>query len=78
MKVFHAKMNRLVWLNGLANQLVLYVRTAGGLVNDAERAYARDPLEMIQAVDTEESKTLNGVWNDAVKELAKRLFCGRY
>lgn len=76
------KASRLGWLmvermrlNGLANQLALYVRTSGGFVNDAERACARELLEMIQEVDAEGSKAANELRNEAVKELVKHLIC---
>jgi hypothetical protein len=52
------KSSRLGWLmgktmrlNGLANQLAQHVWAAGGFLNEAERAYARELLEMIQAVE---------------------------
>ena len=74
------KMTKLGWLmgermrlNGLANQLALYVRDSGGFANDAEKAYARELLEMIQAVDVEGAKTVDELRNEAVKELAKYL-----
>lgn len=40
-----------VRLNALANQFARYISVRGGFSNDAERAYARKLLEMIQAVD---------------------------
>lgn len=74
------KATRLAWLagerlrlNGLANQVALDVQAAGGFLNEAERAYARKLLEMIQAVDEEGTKTLNELRNETVKELAKVL-----
>lgn len=77
------KTTRLGWLvgerirlEGLANQLAQYVRASGGFLNETERAYARELLEMIQAVDAEGAKTLNELRTEAVKELAKHLICG--
>lgn len=77
------KTTRLGWLVGerirleeLANQLARYVRASGGFLNEVERAYARELLEMIKAVDAEGAKTANELWSDAVKELAKHLICG--
>lgn len=77
------KASRLGWLmgerlrlNGLVNQLALYVRASGGFVNDAEKAYARELLEMIQEVDAEGFKTVNELRNEAVKELDKLLVRG--
>lgn len=77
------KASRLGWLmgerlrlNGLVNQLALYVRASGGFVNDAEKAYARELLEMIQEVDAGGSKAVNELRNEAVKELAKLLVRG--
>lgn len=77
------KGSRLGWLiserlrlNRLANQLELYVRPSGGLVNDAERTYARELLEMIKAVDAEGAKSVNELRNEAIKELAKYLVHG--
>ena len=63
-------------LNGLANQLAQHVWAAGGFVNEAERAYARELLEMIQAVEAESVKMKNEIRNEAVKELAKLLIRG--
>ena len=63
-------------LNGLANQLAQYVRAAGGFRNEFERAYARELLDMIQAVEAEGAKTASELRNEAVKELAKHLICG--
>ena len=57
-------------------QLALYVRASGGFVNDAEKAYARELLEMIQEVDAEGFKTVNELRNEAVKELDKLLVRG--
>ncbi len=77
------KATRLGWLagermrlNGLANQLAQYVRAAGGFMNESERAYARDLLDMIQAVEAEGAETARDLRNEAVKELAKHLICG--
>lgn len=57
------KSSRLGWLmgktmrlNGVANQMAQHVWAAGGFLNEAERAYARELLEMIQAVDVEGAK----------------------
>ncbi len=68
------KATRLGWLvgermrlNGLANQLAQYVRAAGGFMNESERAYARDLLDMIQAVEAEGAKTASELRNEAVK-----------
>ena len=42
-------------------------------MNDAERAYTRKILEMINSVDVEGSKVMNEFRNDALKEIFKRL-----
>ena len=77
------KATRLGWLagermrlTGLATQLAQYVRAAGGFMNESERAYARELLDMIQAVDAEGAKTASDLGNEAVKELLKHLICG--
>ena len=69
-------MGKTMRLNGLANQLAQHVWAAGGFVNDAERAYARELLEMIQAVDAEGAKMMNEIRNEAVKEHANFLILG--
>ena len=60
----------------LADRLAQHVRAAGGFVNDAEREYARELLEMMQAVGAEGAKTTNELRNEAITELAKLLMCG--
>lgn len=65
-----------VRLNALANQFARYISVRGGFSNDAEKAYARKLLEMIQAVDAEGAKTVNELRNEAIKELAQHLICG--
>lgn len=77
------KATRLSWLvgermrlNGLANQLVQYVRATGGFMNESEMTYARELLDMIQAVEAEGVKTASELRNEAVKELLKHLICG--
>lgn len=74
------KAARLGWLSGekarligLANQFSQYLYAKGGLMNDAERAYARKLLEMINSVDAEGSKVMNEFRNDALKDIFKRL-----
>lgn len=74
------KAARLGWLSGekarligLANQFSQYLYAKGGLMNDAERAYARKLLEMINSVDAEGSKVIDELRNDALKEIYKRL-----
>lgn len=69
-------MGKTVRLNGLANQLAQHVWAAGGFLNEAERAYARELLEMIQAVEVDGAKMKNEIRNEAVKELAKFLIRG--
>lgn len=69
-------MGRRMRLNVLANQLAQHVRAAGGFVNDAEREYARELLEMMQAVGAEGAKTANELRNEAITELAKLLMRG--
>ena len=61
------------WLIGLANQFSQYIYAKGGLMNDAERAYARKLLEMINSVDAEGSKVIDELRNDALKEIFQRL-----
>lgn len=63
-------------LNGLANQLAQYVRAAGGFRNESERAYARELLDMLQAVEAEGAKTASDLRDEAVKELLKHWICG--
>ena len=60
-------------LGRLADRLVRHVRAAGGFVNNAEREYAR---EMMQAVEAEGAKTVNELRNEAITELAKLLMRG--
>ena len=74
------KAAKLGWLSGektrligLANQFSQYIYAKGGLMNDAERAYARKLLEMINSVDAEGSKVMNEFRNDALKDIFKRL-----
>ena len=42
-------------------------------MNDAERAYARKLLEMINSVDAEGSKEMDELRNDAFKEIINSL-----
>lgn len=70
------KAAKLGWLSGekarllgLANQFSQYIYAKGGLMNDAERAYTRIILEMINSVDVEGSKVINEFRNDALKEI---------
>ena len=63
-------------LGGLVDRLARQVRAAGGFVNDAEREYARELLEMMQAVEAEGAKTANELRNEAITELAKLLVRG--
>ena len=74
------KAAKLAWLYGekarligLANQFSQYIYAKGGLMNDAERAYARKLLEMIDSVDAEGSKVMEELRNDAFKEIVKSL-----
>lgn len=74
------KAAKLAWLSGekarligLANQFSQYIYAKGGLMNDAERAYARKLLEMIDSVDAEGSKVMEELRNDAFKEIVKSL-----
>jgi hypothetical protein len=74
------KAAKLGWLSGekarligLANQFSQYIYAKGGLMNDAERAYARKLLEMINSVDAEGSKVMEELRNDAFKEIVKSL-----
>ena len=74
------KMARLGWLSGekarligLANQFSLYIYAKGGLMNDSERAYARELLDMINSVDVEGSKVKDDLRNDAFKEIVNSL-----
>lgn len=74
------KAAKLGWLSGektrligLANQFSQYIYAKGGLMNDAERAYARKLLEMINSVDAEGSKVMEELRNDAFKEMVKSL-----
>ena len=75
------KAAKLGWLSGekarligLANQFLQYIYAKGGLMNDAERTYARKLLEMINSVDAEGSKVMNDLRNDALKDIVKRLY----
>ena len=74
------KATKLSWLSGekarltgLANQFSQYIYAKGGLMNDAEKAYARKLLEMINSVDSEGAKAMNELRNDALKGIIKRL-----
>lgn len=60
-------------LNGLANQMALYVSANGGFMNNAERANARNLLDMLSFVDAEGSKVVNDIRNDAFRELTKEV-----
>lgn len=60
-------------LTGLANQFSLYIYTKGGIMNDSERAYARKLLEMINSVDSEGSKVMDDLRNEAFKEIIKSI-----
>ena len=74
------KAGRLGWLSGkkarltgLANQFSLFIYAKGGLMNDSERTYARELLEMINSVDVEGLKVIDGLRNEAFKEIIKSL-----
>ena len=74
------KAARLGWLSGekarltgLANQFSQYIYAKGGLMNDLERVYARNLLEMINSVDAEGSKVKDDLGNDAFKEIIKSI-----
>ena len=60
-------------LTGLANQFSQYIYAKGGVMNDAERVYARKLLEMIYSVDAEGSKVMDELRNDAFMEIFKSL-----
>ena len=60
-------------LTGLANQFSQYIYAKGGLMNDLERVYARNLLEMINSVDAEGSKVKDDLGNDAFKEIIKSI-----
>ena len=60
-------------LTGLANQFSQYIYAKGGIMNDAESAYARKLLEMINSVDAEGSMVMDELRNDAFKEIVKSL-----
>ena len=66
-----------VWREGAAywagNQFSRYIYAKGGLMNDAERAYARKLLEMINSVDAEGSKVMDDLRNDVFKEIIKSI-----
>ena len=74
------KAAKLGWLSGektrligLANQFSQYIYAKGGLMNNAERAYARKLLEMINSVDAEGSKVMDELRNDAFQEIINSL-----
>lgn len=60
-------------LVGLADQFSQYIYAKGGLMNDAEREYARKLLEMINSVDAEGAKVIDELRNDAFKEIINSL-----
>ncbi len=60
-------------LDELTNQMAQHVSAKGGLMNDAERVYARKLLEMINSVDAEGSKEMDELRNDAFKEIINSL-----
>lgn len=74
------KAAKLGWLSGekarligLANQFSQYIYAKRGLMNDAERTYARKLLEMINSLDAEGSKVIDELRNDAFKEIIKSI-----
>lgn len=71
---------KLGWLTGvkmsldrLANQLAQSIKANGGFINDEERTFARQLLEMIDTVNADGHKVLNDLRNDAFKEIYNRL-----
>lgn len=61
---------------GIFISKVGYQKGARKAVNNAEREYARELLEMMQAVEADGAKTANELRNEAITELAKLLMRG--
>lgn len=61
---------------GIFISKVGYQKGARKVVNNAEREYARELLEMMQAVEADGAKTANELRNEAITELAKLLMRG--
>ena len=73
-------MTRLGWLTGqrwhlnaLVDQLAHYIKQNGGLLNQREKEYARELLEMIQSIDTEGAKTVDEIREEVMKEVVGAL-----
>ena len=63
-----------MWIISLT--VAVFTILARKVVNDAEREYARELLEMMQAVEAEGAKTVNELRNEAITGLAKLLMRG--
>lgn len=73
-------MTRLGWLTGqrrhlnaLVDQLTHYIKLNEGLLNQREKEYARELLEMIQSVDSEGAKTVDEIRKEVMKEVVGAL-----
>ncbi len=73
-------MTRLGWLTGqrrhlnaLVDQLAHYIKLNGGFLNQKEKKYARELMEMIQSVDAEGAKTVDEIRKEVMKELVGAL-----
>lgn len=60
-------------LNGMANQFAQYVSLRGGIMSDAEKAYAHKLLEIIKEIDANGAKVEQDLANDTLKEIVRRL-----
>lgn len=56
-------------LNALVDQFAHYIKLNGGLLNQREKEYARELLEMIQSIDTEGAKTVDEIRKEVMKEV---------
>lgn len=77
------KTARLGWLTGermrlnrLLNQMAQYVYARGGFLNNMEKAYAQELIEMLQSIEIEGAKVSNELKNEALKDLTKALLKG--
>ena len=73
-------MTRLGWLTGqrrhlnaLADQFAHYIKLNGELLNQREKEYARELMEMSQSVDAEGAKTVDEIRKEVMKELVGAL-----
>ena len=73
-------MTRLGWLTGQrrhlnasVDQFAHYIKLNGGLLNQREKEYARELMEMSQSVDAEGAKTVDEIRKEVMKEVVEAL-----